>query len=76
MPYVQQPDGDSLWEGTRAELILDAVVPDLVGAFLYYNRKEDEDLPLGEIESAIEAGELTVDDIVERFRAELVEVLK
>jgi hypothetical protein len=74
MPYVQQPDGDSYvqqpdgdsWEGTRAELILDAVVPDLVGAFL----------PLGEIESAIEAGELTIDDIVERFRAELVEVLK
>ncbi len=52
---------------TRRETILDTV-DDLVSDFLYYDRKEDEDLPRGEIEAAIEAGEVTIDDLVARFR--------
>jgi hypothetical protein len=53
---------------TRAALILDTVT-DLVSMFMYYDRKEDEDLPRGEIEEAIAFGEVTVDEIVARFRA-------
>jgi len=49
------------------DLIL-GYVEDLVGDFLYYSRKEDEDLPVGGIEKAIEKGQVTVDEIVERFR--------
>lgn len=48
-------------------------VTDLVSAFTYYDRKEDEKLPRGAIEDAIARGEITVDEIVEHFRARLVE---
>jgi len=44
-----------------------AVVEDLVSNFLYYDRKEDEDLPRGAIEEAISAGEVSVEEIVELF---------
>lgn len=48
-----------------------AATTDLAGALLYYDRKEDEELPRGEIEAAIEAGEITADEIVTRFSDEL-----
>lgn len=54
----------------RSDLILN-VACDLAADFLYYDRKEDEDLPLGQIEAAIKAGELTADDIVRAFADEL-----
>lgn len=41
---------------------------DLGGAFMYYDRKEDPDLGEGEIEAAITAGEITVDEIIAEFR--------
>lgn len=50
-------------------------VSDLVSNFLYYNRKEDEELPLGEIEAAIAVGEITVEEIVAQFERELREGL-
>jgi hypothetical protein len=52
-----------------------ATASDLVGEFLYYGRKEDEDLPRGAIQEAIAAGEVTVDEIADLFRRELVEGL-
>lgn len=52
------------------ELILDSV-SDLVLDWLYYLRKEDDELPVGAIEQAIEDGVITVDEILERFRLEL-----
>tara|TARA_R110000772_G_scaffold162415_3_gene273636 strand:- start:297 stop:485 length:189 start_codon:yes stop_codon:yes gene_type:complete len=53
-----------------------STVDDLVSNFLFYDRKEDEDLPRGAIESAIERGEISVDDIADRFRYLLNESLK
>lgn len=47
------------------------VITDLVSDFLYYDRKEDEDLPEGEIQSAIERGDLTVNQIAATFEREL-----
>lgn len=41
---------------------------DLAGTFMYYDRKEDSDLPEGEIEAAITAGEITIDEIIAKFR--------
>jgi hypothetical protein len=38
---------------------------------MYYHRKEDEDLPRGAIEEAVEAGEITVDEMIEEFATEL-----
>ena len=53
------------------QLILDTV-SDLVSNFMYYDRKEDEDLPKGAIENAIESGTITVDEIVAQFKADLL----
>lgn len=46
-------------------------ITDLISDFLYYDRKEDENLPLGTIEQAINNGDITVDEIVAQFETEL-----
>lgn len=56
------------------ELILNTV-DDLVADFLYYGRKEDEELPVGEIEKNIETGNITVEEIVAKFESCLREAL-
>ena len=47
-------------------------VDDLVSDFLYYDRKEDEDLPRGAIEAAIANKEISVDEIAAFFKAKLI----
>ena len=47
---------------------IENTVEDLVSELLYYDRKEDEDLPIGAIETAIDNGEITQKDIVSKFR--------
>jgi len=54
--------------------ILDSI-DDVVGDFMYYDRKEDEDLPLGAIEEALKAGDITYNEIVDRFKQKIYEVL-
>jgi hypothetical protein len=56
-------------EGRREHIL--GTVTDLVSDFLYYDRKEDEYLPRGAIEAALADGTITVDEIVDKFRAEL-----
>jgi len=51
---------------SKKEDILNAT-EDLAGCFLYYDRKEDEDLPIGEIEKAIKAGDVSINEIVSTF---------
>ena len=46
-------------------------ISDLVGSFLYYDRKEDEDLPRGAIEQAIKDKVITIEEIVKIFSSEL-----
>jgi hypothetical protein len=60
---------------TRKKLILNALGT-AVANFLYYDRKDDEDLPLNDIEAAIAAGEITAEEIIENFRTELKEGLE
>jgi hypothetical protein len=50
----------------RANIINTAT--DLIGEFLYYGRKEDEELDVGDIEKAIIRGVVTVDEIIGIFR--------
>lgn len=59
---------------SRREIIF-AAVTDLVSDFLYYDRKEDEDLPRDAIEEALEKGEITVEEILDHFAAELCDGL-
>lgn len=35
--------------------------------FAYYDRKEDEDLPVGAIEAAMDAGDVTPEEITDAF---------
>lgn len=42
-----------------------------ISNFVYYDRKECEDLPLGEIEEAIEKGEITIDELTQAFKSKL-----
>ena len=55
-------------------IILNAVT-DLVADLLYYDRKEDEDLSVGDIEHEIAIGNISVDAIVETFRNEIIKNL-
>lgn len=48
-------------------------IDDLVSALLYYDRKEDEDLPRGVIEDLVGHGKLTVAEMTKRFEDKLRE---
>ncbi len=47
------------------------LVGDIVSDLLYYNRKDDEDIPVGYIEEAIKNKYLTIDDMIEEFKTQL-----
>jgi hypothetical protein len=51
-------------------------IEDGVSNLLYYDRKEDEELPVGAIEEAVKTGAITVDEMVARFRKKLENGLK
>lgn len=59
---------------SKANII--AVVDDMVSDFLYYDRKEDEDLPRGAIEKSIKNGDITITEIVSRFEQQLRQGVK
>jgi hypothetical protein len=56
----------------NTKLLILNYISDMCTDFLYYDRKEDEDLPLGEIEKAVKSGDITVEEMVEAFRKELL----
>lgn len=43
-------------------------ISDGVADLLYYDRKEDSQLPRGAIDAAIARGDITVDEVVAEFR--------
>jgi hypothetical protein len=49
-------------------ILIFGTVEDMVTDLLYYNRKEDEQLPRGVIEEAVASGLITVDEVVACFR--------
>lgn len=53
------------------QLIL-GYIEDLVSDFVYYGRKEDEDLSMEQLNEAVKSGEITIDEMVEKFRQGLV----
>ena len=46
-------------------------IEDLISGFLYYDRKEDEEVGLGVIEAMVQRGEITIDEMVGQFRQSL-----
>ncbi len=63
-------------EDKKLKLKIAAAVDDLVGKLLYYDRKEDEDLPQGEIERAVKEGIITWNEIKAMFCASLDMAIK
>lgn len=55
---------------TRKEIIQNTII-DMVSNLMYYDRKEDVNLPIGAIEEAIENGEITINEIVAQFQENL-----
>jgi len=51
--------------------LIENAVEDLVSNLMYYDRKEDEDLPRGKIEEMVEQGLISYDIISEIFKREL-----
>lgn len=47
---------------------------DLVGEFVYYDRKNDEDLPADVLQDAVRRGVVGVEEIISEFRSGLYEV--
>ncbi len=68
-------DGDPGPDGRDKRQRLAAIVSDLVGGFIYYDRKEDEDMPRGEIEMMVARGEVSADEIIDMFASELRKAL-
>lgn len=56
--------------------ILEATISDLVSNFLYYGRKEDEELGMDTLVEAFKKGEITADSVVDSFKKHLVKQLK
>lgn len=54
----------------KKKIIL-ANVEDLVSDLLYYDRKESENLKVGEIQEQIDAGNITVEEIIDCFKTHL-----
>lgn len=59
---------------TRRQCI-ENTIKDLVINLLYYDRKEDGDLPVGAIEQAVAENEITRDQMVGIFATELTKGL-
>jgi hypothetical protein len=55
--------------------ILDTIT-DLCSNFLYYDRKDDDELSSEDLEDAVENGTITIDEMVEEFRRQLENTLK
>ncbi len=61
---------------TERREFIEAKVTDLVGELLYYGRKGDEDLPVGDIEEALKNGEVTEEEILSWFAKSLAKELR
>jgi len=43
------------------------LVEDVLSSYFYYDRKDDEDLSVKEMEELINSGTLTVDELIDQF---------
>lgn len=49
-------------------------ISDLCMDFTYYDRKEDEELSEEQLDEAILSGDITIDEIVAKFKKELEDI--
>lgn len=67
---------DSTSDAARLKWLILGTIKDFISDFLWYDRKEDEELPRGTIEKAVKDGVVTKEEIVDVFREELFEHLE
>ena len=60
---------------TTKKLIINAI-SDLCINFLFYDRKEDEELTMDVLNKAVSEGVITIDDMVLEFRTNLEDTFK
>ena len=51
--------------------IIIATISDLCSNFLYYDRREDEQLSINQLNKAVKDGVITIDEMVAAFRTNL-----
>lgn len=51
--------------------LIENTISDMAADLLYYDRKEDEELPVGAIERAVEDGIITKEEIISMFAAHI-----
>ena len=56
--------------------LMSGYISDMVSDLLYYDRKEDEDLQVEDIDNAVKNGVISIDDIVYMFRKELTDGIR
>ena len=71
MPF-QLVDPEAVQDAARKQRDILAIVNDLVSDFLYYNRKEDDDFPVGQIEWLCAIGAVSVDAIINEFSRQVI----
>jgi hypothetical protein len=76
MGYMPHWNKNHTYVVDERKTAIENAVNTIVSKFLYYDRKEDEDLPQGSIEEAITEGIVTKDGIVAMFKRELFKGLK
>jgi len=69
VPYMPPMGGP-----TRRQTII-GILDDMVTDLFYYDRKGDGNLPVGALEEAIKAGEITLEEMVTVFRRRLNEAM-
>ncbi len=57
------------------KVMLFATIVDLVAGLLYYDRKEDEDLSVSDVEALFKSGEVTIDEVTDWFQLQLTKGL-
>lgn len=60
-----------IMEAKKIRQVILNTVEDLCSGFLYYDRKEDEELSSIQLNEAIASGQITVDEIITKFRNHL-----
>ena len=56
---------------TKKEIVV-SIIKDTVSDFLYYDRKEDEEMSREDIQRVFDDGLITIDEAVNLFREELI----
>lgn len=58
------------------KVVFFATIEDLVAELLYYDRKEDEELSVSDVESLFKSGEVTIDEVTYWFQLQLTKGLR